>query len=141
MKADDGVVLDACVLTPVPLADTPLQMAEAPRLYPPKWTRMIMDEVTRSFVEKWNPGPEKARRRAAELRRHFPEPWVEGFEPLMDTMTNDPEDRHVLAPPVRAGSEWIVTHNRRDFPVGTVRPWEVEVQGPSRTIHVFARSL
>jgi hypothetical protein len=33
MRADYRVVLDACVLIPMPLADTLLRMAEAPRLY------------------------------------------------------------------------------------------------------------
>jgi predicted nucleic acid-binding protein len=131
MRADYSVVLDACVLIPMPLADTLLRMAEAPRLYLPKWSQMIMDEVTRNLVKKWNMEPEKARRREEELRRHFPEAWVEGFEPLIDTMTNDPKDRHVLAAAVRAHSELIVTYNRRDFPAGSVRPWEIEVQGPS----------
>jgi hypothetical protein len=36
MRADYRVVLDACVLIPMPLADTLLRMAEAPRLYLPR---------------------------------------------------------------------------------------------------------
>ena len=46
MRADYRVVLDACVLIPMPLADTLLRMAEAPRLYLPQWSQRIMDEVT-----------------------------------------------------------------------------------------------
>ncbi len=131
MRADYRAVLDACVLIPMPLADTLLRMAEAPRLYLPKWSQAIMDEVTRNLVKKWNMEPEKARRREEELRRHFPEAWVEGFEPLLNVMTNDLKDRHVLAAAVRSHSELIVTYNRRDFPDASVRPWEIEVQGPS----------
>jgi predicted nucleic acid-binding protein len=131
MRADYRAVLDACVLIPMPLADTLLRMAEAPRLYLPKWSQAIMDEVTRNLVKKWNMEPEKARRREEELRRHFPEAWVEGFEPLINVMTNDPKDHHVLAAAVRSHSELIVTYNRRDFPDASVRPWEIEVQGPS----------
>ena len=131
MRADYRAVLDACVLIPMPLADTLLRMAEAPRLYLPKWSQAIMDEVTRNLVKKWNMEPEKARRREEELRRHFPEAWVEGFEPLINVMTNDPKDRHVLAAAVRSHSELIVTYNRRDFPDASVQPWEIEVQGPS----------
>lgn len=131
MRADYRAVLDACVLIAMPLADTLLRMAEAPRLYLPKWSQAIMDEVTRNLVKKWNMEPEKARRREEELRRHFPEAWVEGFEPLLTVMTNDPKDRHVLAAAVRSHSELIVTYNRRDFPDASVRPWEIEVQGPS----------
>ena len=131
MRADYIVLLDACVLIPMPLADTLLRMAEAPRLYLPKWSQMIMDEVTRNLVKKWNMEPEKARRREEELRWHFPEAWVEGFEPIIDVMTNDPKDRHVLAAAVRAHSHLIVTYNLRDFTDTSVGPWDIEVQGPS----------
>ena len=47
MRSDYRVVLDACVLIPMLLADTLLRMAEAPRLYLPHWSQAIMDEVTR----------------------------------------------------------------------------------------------
>jgi hypothetical protein len=43
MRADYRVLLDACVLIPMPLADTLLRMAEEPRLYVPKWSQLIMD--------------------------------------------------------------------------------------------------
>jgi hypothetical protein len=68
----------------MPLADTLLRMAEAPRLYLPQWSQAIMDEVTRNLIAKWDMAPEKARQREEELRRHFPEAWVEGYEPLID---------------------------------------------------------
>ncbi len=137
MRADYNVVLDACVLIPMPLADTLLRMAETPRLYLPKWSQMIMDEVTRNLIAKWDMTPEKAQRREHELHRHFPEAWVEGFEPLVGAMTNDPGDRHVLAAAVRCHAELIVTYNRRHFPVASVQPWEIEIQGPS----AFLRGL
>ena len=120
MRADYRVVLDACVLIPMPLADTLLRMAEAPRLCLPKWSQAIMDEVTRNLVTKWQMAPEKAQRREMALRRHFPEAWVDGFETLIGVMTNDPDDRHVLAAAVRSHAELIVTYNRRHFPTQAV---------------------
>jgi predicted nucleic acid-binding protein len=137
MRADYRVVLDACVLIPMPLADTLLRMAEAPRLYLPKWPRTIMDEVTRNLIAKWDMASEKAHRREEELRLHFPEAWVEGFEPIIGVVTNDPGDRHVLAAAVRSHSELIVTYNRRHFPAASLQPWEIDVQGPS----AFLRGL
>jgi predicted nucleic acid-binding protein len=137
MRADYSVLLDACVLIPMPLADTLLRIAEAPRLYVPKWSQTIMYEVTRNLVEKWKVDPIKAQRREEEIRRHFPEAWVEGFEPFIDVMTNDPKDRHVLAAAVRSHCELIVTYNRRDFPNTALRQFEIEVQGPS----TFLRAL
>ena len=137
MRADYSVVLDACVLIPMPLADTLLRMAEEPRLFLPKWSHMIMDEVTRNLIRTWNMEPEKARRREEELRRHFPEAWIEGFEPLIEAMANEPKDRHVLAVAVRSHSELIVSYNRRHFPAASLSAWAIEVQGPS----TFLRGL
>jgi hypothetical protein len=93
MRSDRRVILDACVLIPMPLADTLLRLAETPRLYLPKWSQSIMDEVTRNLIAKWDLPAAKAARREAELRRHFPEAWVEGFEPLVasaSSMTSMP---------------------------------------------------
>src|ERR1035441_857285 len=126
MRADYRVVLDACVLIPMPLADTLLRMAEAPRLYLPHWSQAIMDEVTRNFIAKWDMAPEKARRRGPELRRHLPEAGVEVYEPLIEAMTNDPGDRHVLAAAVRSHSDLIITYNRRHFPAASVRPLAID---------------
>jgi len=137
MRADYRVVLDACVLIPMPLADTLLRMAEEPRLYLPKWSQTIMDEVTRNLIAKWQLEPEKARRREMQLRRHFPEAWGGGFEALTGAMTNDPGDRHVLAAAVRVHADLIVTYNRRHFPEASLKPWDIDVQGPS----AFLRGL
>ena len=112
-------------------------MAEEPRLYLPRWSQLIMDEVTRNLIGKWGMPVDKAQRREEEIRRHFPEAWVEGFGPLVDVMTNDPGDRHVLAAAVCSHAELIVTYNRRHFPLDSVRPWEIDVQGPS----AFLRGL
>jgi len=57
----------------MPLADTLLRMAEAPRINLPKWSQLIMDDVTRNLISKWNMPAEKARQREEELRSHFPE--------------------------------------------------------------------
>ncbi len=80
MRADFRVVLDACVLIPMPLADTLLRMAEAPRLYLPRWSQRIMDEVTRNLIAKWDMPFERVRRREEELRRHFPAASVQAWE-------------------------------------------------------------
>jgi hypothetical protein len=74
-----------------------------------------MDEVTRNLIAKWGMPTGKARRREEEIRRHFPEALVEGFEPLAEVITHDPGDRHVLAAAVRSHAELIVTYNRRHF--------------------------
>ncbi len=47
-----------------------------------------------------------------ELRRHFRESWVTGFEALIAKMT-DPKDRHVPAAAARASADTIVTFNQQ----------------------------
>ena len=80
MRADFRVVLDACVLLPMPLADTLLRMAEHPRLYIPHWSDEIIQEVSRNLVQRFNKTPEQARHREEELRKAFPSAWVaEGY--------------------------------------------------------------
>ena len=133
-KTNEGhyrVVLDACVLIPMPLADTLLRLAEAPRFYLPRWSDLIMEDVTRNLIARWGMPVDKARRREDEIRRSFPEARVEGFQTLIDMMTNDPGDRHALTAAVRAQAELIMTYNRRRFPANSVQPWEIEVQSPS----------
>lgn len=137
MTTDFGVVLDACVLIPMPLADTSLRLAEHPRLFLPRWSDAIMTEVARNMVEKLNKTPAQAAHREAEIRKAFPEAWVSGYEPLVDVMSNHPKDRHVLAAAVVSKSEVIVTYNRKDFPGEALKPWGIKLRGPSR----FLRDL
>jgi hypothetical protein len=60
----------------------------------------------------------------------FPEACVTGYEPLVDKMTNDPKDRHVVAAAVQCGANVIVTSNLDDFPDDALAPHGVEAQGP-----------
>jgi predicted nucleic acid-binding protein len=131
MSPDSRVLLDACVLVPMPLADTLLRLAEEPRLYSPRWSQPIMAEVTRTLTHKWGMPDERAHHREQQIRLHFPESWVDGFESLIDDMTNEPHDRHVLAAAVKSKSELIVTYNSRHFPPASLQPWNIQFQRPS----------
>jgi hypothetical protein len=59
------------------------------------------------------------------MRRSFPDALVTGYESLIDGMTNDPKDRHVLAAAVRANAEVVVTFNIRDFPEAALKPYDI----------------
>ena len=131
MRADFPVVLDACVLIPMPLADTLLRLAGGPRLFLPKWTDQIMAEVSRNLQENFGVTAEQAAYRESEIRRHFGEAWVEGHEDLIPSMTNHEKDRHVLAAAVRSGAETIVTYNLKDFPRSALASYSITAQGPS----------
>jgi predicted nucleic acid-binding protein len=116
VKSARPVVLDACVLVPMPLADTLLRLAAGPRLFLPKWSDQIMVEVTRTLRETFGLSDRKAMHRESEIRQHFPEAWIEDYEDLIPAMTNHPKDRHVLAAAAHAGVKVIVTYNIKEFP-------------------------
>ncbi len=91
-----AAVLDACVLYPVGLRDTLLNVAEA-GLFRVLWTEEILTETARNIVRD-TPGitMEHLEKTFAAMRGAFPEAMISGYEPLIETMTNHPKDRHVL---------------------------------------------
>jgi hypothetical protein len=131
VRADFPVILDACVLIPMPLADSLLRLAVGPRLYLPKWTDQIMAEVSRNLQKNFGVTAEQAAYRESEMRKYFGEARVEGYEDLIPSMTNHQKDRHVLAAAVRCGAETIVTYNLKDFPRSALAPYSITAQGPS----------
>src|SRR5713226_9690679 len=109
------VVLDACVLTNISLCDTPLRLAEPPRLFEPKWSEEIIRETTRTLESKLQWPSSLTAHFEAELRIHFSEAWISGYDRLIARMTNDEKDRHVAACAVHIGAPIIVTFNLRHF--------------------------
>jgi predicted nucleic acid-binding protein len=125
-------VLDACVLLPASLRDTLLRLAETPRLYMPKWSNQIWAEVTRNLESRRKLSPEKIAHLTEQVRLHFPEAQVEGYEKLTALMTNDLKDRHVVAAAVKAHAQVIVTSNLKDFPPSSLAEWEIEARHPDQ---------
>lgn len=123
------VVLDACVLIPIPLCDVLLQLADA-ELFQPLWSAELVDEVERNLVGKFGLTATRAAKRASAMTTAFPHARVEGYETLVPQMTNHPKDRHVLATAVRAGAGLIVTANLKDFPEAALAPYEIEAMHP-----------
>ena len=60
----------------------------------------------------------------------FPAAAVEGYEFLIDSMTCDPGDRHVLAVAVHANAGAIVTFNDKDFPLPSTQDYGIQVMRP-----------
>jgi predicted nucleic acid-binding protein len=121
-------LLDANVLVPIHLTDLLLRLAEA-ETYRPLWSEQVLQEVERT-LPKVDLTPEKAKRRVSVMREEFPDAMVTGYEPLVDDMTNDPKDRHILAAAVRANAEIIVTANVRHFPKAACAPYDISVVHP-----------
>ncbi len=124
-----GVVLDACVLIPMPLCDTLLRAAGA-NLFRLTWSEEILEEVRENLIEHGLTDETSAQKRISTMRQVFPEASVGGFHGLLDSMTVEPKDRHVLAAAVAAGAQVIVTYNLRHFPEQALGPYNVEAQSP-----------
>jgi hypothetical protein len=122
-----SVVLDACVLFPLPLRDTLLRAAEA-GLYRLHWSHLILEEVRRNLVKTGRLDEQRAMRLVDKMQEAFPDALVTGFEPLIGQMTNSPKDRHVLAAAAAVGADVIVTDNLRDFPERALAPHNVAAQ-------------
>jgi hypothetical protein len=127
-----AVILDSCVLYPLPLRDTLLRAA-AQDLYVPRWSARILDEVERNLVEDHRATPEQATRMIASMRQAFDDAEVPpmAIAALEATMNNAPEDRHVLAAAVAShDAQTIVTTNLRHFPAEACEPLAIEVIHP-----------
>ena len=125
-----GVVLDTCVLYPAHLRDTLLRLAER-GLYQVLWSADIIEELHRNLVEAGIDG-EAVDHLCAEMQGAFPDAEVSGYRALLDSMTCDPKDRHVLGAAVYSNAAAIVTFNLDDFPDSSVDPYEIDVIHPDR---------
>jgi predicted nucleic acid-binding protein len=123
-----AVVLDACVLVPVALADTFLRAAEK-GLYRPLWSERILTEA-REAIEEIHPGID-VHKRFDDMRQAFADAMVTGWKELeAGIRLPDKDDRHVVAVAVRSGAQTIVTVNVEDFPAAALGPLGLEAVHP-----------
>ena len=115
------------------LRDTLLIAAEV-GLYRPHWSGHILEETRDTLVRlpQLNMTRAQADKMVTSIMAAFPEASVRGYQPLIDAMTNDPGDRHVLAAAVRIGAHVIVTINTKHFPASALDPWDIEAQRPDQ---------
>lgn len=119
------VVLDTCALYPANLRDTLLRLAER-ELYQPVWSEDILDELRRSLA-KASINLKSIAHLISEMKIAFPHASTTEYQELIQVMTCDPKDRHVLAVAVHANAAAIVTFNTRDFPAPSVAPYNIDV--------------
>ena len=91
-----AVVLDACVLCPLPLRDTLLRAAQQ-NLYAVRWSQRILNEGARNLVKDRRATPEQAKNLIDVMERAFEDAEVPeaAIAPLEPMMLNEPADRHV----------------------------------------------
>ena len=125
------VVLDTCVLAPMPLADLLLRGAEAPALYRVAWSSAILDELRRT-LGKFGLSEMQIGRRLRAMESAFPEANIAHPEGFLDKVPElpDPDDRHVLAAAIASEANVIVTLNLRHFPAERTGPIGVTVLSP-----------
>lgn len=121
------VFFDTCTVFGAVLNDLLLRIAEA-GAFRPLWSAEVLEELERNIAPKI--GADKARRRVEHMREAFPDAEVLGYEALVDKMTCDPKDRHVLAAAVRADAAVLVTFNLKDFPRSALDPYDLEAVHP-----------
>jgi predicted nucleic acid-binding protein len=120
--------LDTCSVFGAYLCDTLLRLAEA-GTYRPLWSAGVLDELQRNLAARGLP-EEAVAHRISEMRRAFLDAEVHGYDTLIEEMTCDAKDRHVLAAAVRSHAEVLVTFNVTDFPETSVKPYDIEVVSP-----------
>jgi predicted nucleic acid-binding protein len=125
------VLLDACVLVPMPLCETLLRLAEEPALYRPLWSESILHEVGSTLGRMGYTGAQIERRLNA-MRSAFPEAIVIIPDNLSEALTciPDPGDRHVLAAAIRGKADAILTLNTRDFPAECLTQYDIDRMSP-----------
>lgn len=122
------VFLDTSAIFGGALNDLLLTLAEQ-GMFRPLWSAGVLDELQRTLPRRGIPA-DAIDHRIAMMRAAFPDAQVTGYEDLIETMSCDEGDRHILAAAVRANVELIVTFNLRHFPAAALDPYDIEARHP-----------
>lgn len=93
------------------------------------WTENILSEAENALIRDGTKDPARIKKRFDDMRLWFPESMITGYDALVDSMTCDPKDRHVLAAAI-GNVDQLVTKNVKDFPEESAAPHGVEVVAP-----------
>lgn len=134
-----GATYDACVLYPAGLRDLLIRLGQT-GLFRARWSDLILDEMVEAILRnRPDLTAEKLQRTRERMCKAVPDCLTTGFEDLIDGLElPDPDDCHVLAAAIRAGSGVIVTENVADFPIDVLEPYNIEPQTPDTfVLHVI----
>jgi len=125
------IVADANVLFPATLRDTLFRLQEE-GIVEVRLSSRIWEEVTRNLVSTGRVTHARALHleQAAQAFFAIQGMLVEGYEPLISTLTCDPKHRHVLAAAIQGHAATIVTANLRDFPRASLAPFGITAEHP-----------
>ena len=122
-----SVFFDTCSLYGEIYCDIFLTLAEE-RLYVPYWSQGVLDELRR--VVKLNNPTADIDKRIEYMQNFFPDATITSYETLIDSMTCDEGDRHVLAAAHMSPAHTLVTSNVKDFPEVSLRNLPMSVKSP-----------
>ena len=119
---------DTCTLFGAAITDLLLELADL-GAFRPLWSAHVLAELEKAVTEAGIPAG-AIRGRISAMQSAFPDADVTGYEDLIGNMTNDSDDRHVVAAAVRANAEIIVTFNLKHFPEDALRGYDLEAVHP-----------
>lgn len=99
-------------------------------VFTPYWSEPVLEAVKRNVVRIDHSTEAAMDHRLDAMRTAFPLATVNGFEPLIPSMTNHPGDRHVLAACVVSPAHAILTFNTKDFPPESLAAFDIDVIHP-----------
>jgi predicted nucleic acid-binding protein len=121
------VFFDTCVLFGGALNNVLLTLAESD-VFRPLWSDQILDELRTNLSKRID--PQNVEKRIKAMTESFPDSTVEGYDYLINSMTCDDGDKHVLAAVVRSEAHTLVTFNLSDFPADSVTEYDIDVIHP-----------
>jgi predicted nucleic acid-binding protein len=130
-----AALYDADVLLPHETRDI-LMISASTRSHKVFWSEDIFEEWLRNAVKKNLTSKENVLRIQAIMNQMFPDALLahNNFKLLIDSLTNDPKDRHVLAAAIVSNCSVIVTRNTKHFPQESVSKYKIEVQTPDEFV-------
>ncbi|RMQ46537.1 hypothetical protein ALQ04_04432 [Pseudomonas cichorii] len=122
---------DANVLYPAPLRDFLMHLALT-GVYRARWSARVHDEWKRNLlINRPELTLEQLDRTSSLMDKAVPDGLVTDYDPLIDGLgLPDADDRHVLAAAIKCNASVIVTFNLKDFPRGTLEPFDIEPLHP-----------
>lgn len=134
-----AAIYDANVLIPHEIRDI-LMISAATRLHAVYWSEDIFREWITNSVKKGLSTEESVLRFQSIMNEMFSDALIprSRYSQLIDRITNDPKDRHVLAAAIIAEADVVVTRDLGDFPKRSVEPYNIEVQTPDQFVKTQA---
>lgn len=125
VSGEFGAIIDTCSLFPY-LTRSLLFCTAKCDFYRVHWfEKKILEELRKKLVRRGATSNKKINRLVDRLCAAFPNAIVPCLADLVNTMTNDPKDRHVLAAAVYGRCDVIVTENTQDFPLESTDPYKI----------------